>query len=127
MNLVNYNFYCTNCSSQLDENGNIHLKTVRDNGEIGIMHLSTSFGTYTYTHEPIAVFSGDELVDFFCPKCDFDLQSLNHPEYAALNMRAESQFDFEILFSRKAGMHKTYIITEDGIESYGTHSTDDID
>jgi len=127
MNLINYNFYCTKCGGQLDENQNINLKTVRTSGEKGVMHLSTSFGSYTYTHEPATKFDDEEFVDFLCPICDGNLQSQKYLDYAALTMKAESQFDFEILFSRMAGMHKTYIVTEDGIESYGKHSNDEID
>jgi hypothetical protein len=127
MKLEKYNFFCPKCHHQLDELGNIHLKTARENGDMGVMHLATSFGTYSYEHEPSIEFLENELVDFFCPKCNVNLVSSKYTDYVQMVMRAENKYDFEILFSRKAGMHKTYIVTEDGIESYGEHASDKLD
>ena len=127
MNLEKYNFFCPGCEHQLDESGRIHLKSERDNGEKGEMYLSTNFGTYSYKHEPEVHFSANELVDFFCPHCHASLRSKTYQEYTMMTMRVENKFDFEILFSRKAGMHKTYIVTEDGVESYGEHASGKLD
>lgn len=127
MKLEKYNFYCPKCSHQLDEEGSIHLLTERQNGDSGNMYLSTSFGTYSYKHEPDIVFLKNELVDFFCPSCKANIKSEEYPDYTIMTMRVEGKFDFDILFSRKAGMHKTYIVTEDGVESYGEHASGKFD
>ena len=124
MNLENYNFYCPKCKHQLDANGSIRLNTERENGDQGSMNLSTSFGTYTYEHSPNVEFEDNEKVDFFCPNCSVNLKSEEYPDFGLMLMLTEKKFEFEILFSRKAGMHKTYIITEDGVESYGEDATD---
>ncbi|MFK8036869.1 MAG: hypothetical protein AB8B74_01160 [Crocinitomicaceae bacterium] len=125
MKLEKYNFFCTNCKHQLDDKGTIHLKTERENGDNGDMYLSTSFGTYSYKHKPEIAFLDNELVNFYCPDCNSDLKSEKFPKFVKMIMRVENNFEFEILFSRKAGMHKTYIVTEDGVESYGEHASDD--
>ena len=127
MNLEKYSFFCPKCGCQLDESGSIHLNTERQNGDKGEMYMSTSFGTYTYKHIPPVNFLENELVDFFCPNCKANLRSHDYPEYTLMNMQVEDKFDFEILFSRKAGMHKTYIVTEDGVESYGEHASGQLD
>ena len=116
MNLKDYHFYCPKCNFQLDKDEMIHLKTKRLNGEIGKIFLSTTFGTYSYKHEPKTVFLKNELVDFICKECDSSLISQTYNEFACLKMKVEGKFDFEILFSRKASDHKTYIVTEDGVE-----------
>ncbi|MDX1350400.1 MAG: hypothetical protein R3279_09145 [Putridiphycobacter sp.] len=127
MDLKKYSFYCPKCNHQLDESGSIHLKSERQNGDKGDMYLSTTFGTYAYKHVPEVVFQKNEVVDFFCPACHANLQSEAYPEYTIMTMRVEEKFDFEILFSRQAGMHKTYIVTEDGVESYGEHASNKLD
>lgn len=119
MRLNKYDFYCPKCDERVDTNGVIHLKTKRKNGDEGDIFLSTTFGNYGYKHNPDVEFEKNELVDFSCSKCSQDLVSNEHPDFVTLLMRVENQFDFEILFSRRAGIQKTYIITEDGLECYG--------
>ncbi len=126
MKLGNYNFFCPNCDHQLDNSGKIHLKSKRDNGESGDMYLSTTFGAYSYEHVPPVSFPKNEIVLFLCPNCETHLVSKSYPDYTELIMRVEEKFDFEILFSRKAGIHKTYIITEDGVEKYGEDASNDL-
>ena len=123
MNLSKYSFFCTDCKVQLDVEGVIHLKTQRKNGESGEMHLSTSLGNYKFKHFPDVKFNDGELVEFSCPHCSSVLHSSIKPNFVNMIMRVEKQFDFEILFSRLAGVQKTYIVTEDGIESYGEDAT----
>jgi len=119
MRLSDYSFYCPECKSKLDTNGVIHLKTERENGDEGDMFLSTTFGNYGYKHDPKVEFEKNELVEFSCPHCNSSLHSPIKKNFVNMIMRVESKFDFEILFSRRAGVQKTYIVTEDGIESYG--------
>jgi hypothetical protein len=119
MNFEKYNFYCPNCKNQLDFDGVVLLNTTRHNGGKGEIHLSTSFGNYDFQHYPRVKFEKNEIINFSCPKCDALLHSPLKPKFVNLIMRVEDQFDFEILFSRQAGIQKTYIITEYGIESFG--------
>lgn len=119
MTFNEYDFYCPKCSSQLDVNGLIHLKTERSNGDKGNVYLSVKLGDYDYKHEPEVDFDDQELVSFSCPSCKNILHSTKKPNFVALTMRVEKQFDFELLFSRKFGIQKTYLVTEDGIECYG--------
>lgn len=120
MRLSKYDFYCPNCNGRLDTNGVIHLNTKRTNGDKGDIFLSTTFGNYGYKHDPPIDFERNELINFYCSSCKSDLKSSEKPDYVNLIMRVENQFDFEILFSRKSGVQKTYIVTEDGVECYGS-------
>jgi hypothetical protein len=113
-----YNFHCPTCHHLLNGASSIDLKTVRDNGDLGLISLSTSVGNYSFTHKPDVAFDPGELVSFCCTSCDANLNSEEFENYAKLVMRVEENIEFDVLFSRKAGVLKTYLITEDGIETY---------
>ncbi len=118
MNLKNCQFYCPYCKAHLSQSGEIALTTKSSGKELGTMMLSVSIGDYTYKHIPKMEFSPGEVLDFCCPHCKEDLSSDNYENFARLIMKVSKDVEFELLFSRKAGKRKTYIITEDGIESY---------
>ncbi len=118
MSLKNYKFFCSACSYCLSKEESIELKTIRQNGDVGIIHLNISLGDYTYLHEPPVDFEEGELVNFHCTECDAKMQSDQYEKFALIIMKVDELIEFELLFSREAGRRKTYIITEDGIESY---------
>jgi hypothetical protein len=113
-----FNFHCPDCRQLLNSSKSIDLKTVRDNGDVGLMSLSTSVGNYSFKHEPEVDFEAGEVVSFCCTSCNTDLNSEEFENYAKLIMVVEENIEFDILFSRKAGVQKTYLITEDGTETY---------
>ena len=118
MNLKKYNFFCPFCKEQLNDTGEIELKTVRRSGEVGKIFLAADFGNYTYRKEPDVNFVDGEIVDFLCRCCNVNLEAPQHEGFAQLNMRVDENIEFEVIFSRQAGKRKTYVITEDGIETY---------
>ena len=120
MKFDKYSFFCIDCNEQLDVDSTIMLDTKRENGDVGKIRIPTSFGNYEYLHEPKINFIKNELIEFSCPHCHSIIHSAVKPNFVNMIMRVEKQFDFEILFSRQSGVHKTYIVTEDGIESYGS-------
>jgi len=113
-----YDILCPSCRTKLNDGTKLTLKTKRESGEEGLIHLSTTIGNYSYTHEPAVIFDIGELVTFSCPKCYENLNSKDFENYALLKMKVDENIEFEILFSRKAGIQKTYLVTEDGIETY---------
>ena len=118
MEFKKYDFFCPHCSAQLNKKDGIILHTKRVNGDEGVITMDVAVGKYTYTHEPPVKFEKGEVVDFFCPACKTDLQSNQYDNFARMLMRVGKNIEFDILFSREAGKRKTFIITEDGIESY---------
>ena len=118
MKLNKYIFSCPYCDQILNNKEEIELKTLRDNGEVGTIYLAVNFGNYTYRHTPKVNFNQNEIVDFICPKCNTDLKSNQHTNFALLNMAVGNEINFEVIFSRQSGKRKTYVITEDGIETY---------
>ncbi len=118
MDFKNFSFSCPHCAQLLDDNEEIQLKTVRNSGEKGLIFMSATFGNYSYRHSPETNFFSGEVVDFLCPKCGEDLAAPQHENFALLNMDVGNDINFEVIFSREAGKRKTFVITEDGIETY---------
>jgi hypothetical protein len=116
--IKNYDFQCPHCNAMLNSGGYITLQTKRSNGELGTIKMATSVGNYDYTHEPPTEFEAGEVVEFRCTSCHISLNSEEFEDYAQLKMKVRESIEFDILFSRKAGVQKTYLITEDGIETY---------
>lgn len=114
----NYDILCPCCRDKLNQGTTLTLKTRRKNGDEGIIHLATTIGNYSYTHDPPVIFDIGEIVTFSCPKCDESLNAKDFENYALLKMVVDENIEFEIVFSRKAGVQKTYLVTEDGIETY---------
>lgn len=113
-----FDFHCPKCDFKLNQNNEIVLTTLRSNGDLGKMMMSTSVGNYSYKHIPEKAFDNGELVSFQCTNCEANLDAKEFEDYAQLIMKVDENIQFDILFSRRAGVQKTYLITEDGIETY---------
>ncbi|NOQ71439.1 MAG: hypothetical protein GQ574_05535 [Crocinitomix sp.] len=118
MDLKNFSFSCPFCKHLLNDSEEIELVTKRDSGTEGRIFMSVAFGNYTFRHIPETNFTLREIVDFLCPHCQTDLKAPNHKNFAQLNMDVGHNISFDVIFSREAGKRKTYVITEDGIETY---------
>ena len=118
MDIKKFIFSCPHCDGVLSKNGVISLNTLRENGDEGVIHLSTSFGNYSYDHVPQCEFEKGEIVEFLCTHCNENLDSEEYLHFAQLKMKVDKNIEFDVIFSRKSGLRKTYVITEDGIESY---------
>lgn len=118
MDFKKFSFTCPSCDHILNDNDEIELVTKRTNGQEGKIFMSVAFGNYTYKHVPTTIFDHNEIVAFHCPHCDVNLASKKYENFALLNMKVDKNINFEVIFSRVAGERKTYVITEDGIETY---------
>ncbi|MBI3133041.1 MAG: hypothetical protein HYZ14_00055 [Bacteroidetes bacterium] len=118
MDFKKCNFHCPHCSEKLNNEGFIVLGTKRPSGEEGHIRLATSFGNYEYRHDPDIEFPPGEVVTFVCPSCGNQVHSDKYKDYAMIKMHVTEKIVFDVLFSREAGKRRTYIVTEDGIESY---------
>lgn len=118
MDLKNFSFSCPFCNQTLNGGNEIELTTIRKSGDRGVIYMSAAFGNYTYRHIPEINFDEGEIVDFHCPKCEENLEAPQHGNFALLNMNVGNNINFEVIFSRESGKRKTYVITEDGIETY---------
>jgi hypothetical protein len=118
MELKDFRFSCPFCKQLLNNKDEIELITKRNTGAEGKIFMAVSFGNYTYRHVPKINFNKHEIVEFHCTHCNENLKAPSHPKFALLNMDVGNGINFDVIFSRESGRRKTYVITEDGIETY---------
>ncbi|RMG79258.1 MAG: hypothetical protein D6707_08455 [Bacteroidetes bacterium] len=124
--LKDQEYICPKCRKKLiNKKKQVYFIIVNDNGNEGIIYLSPKVGDYDYSVEGDVPFKDGDLLTFLCPHCKKDLKSNKYPEYVSIKMNMNDMFDFDVLFSRKAGMKRTYVITEDEIERYGDDYDDE--
>lgn len=117
-----YTFECPHCNHQLNNHeGNVIFQTRfgDDLENTGTIFLSPVIGEYQYRHEPAHTFKHGTHVQFNCPSCKESLTSSKNEDFVQILMKVTSKIGFDVFFSRKAGMHKTFVATENGPESYG--------
>tara|TARA_B110000438_G_scaffold297012_1_gene342646 strand:+ start:285 stop:647 length:363 start_codon:yes stop_codon:yes gene_type:complete len=90
----------------------------------GVIHLSPEPGNYDFLTTPKIDFEKEERVIFICPYCDSDLTSKKNNKFAELKMMVNEIIYFEALFSTVHGDKRTYIITQDEVDTYGDAEAD---
>tara|TARA_B100000678_G_C17992919_1_gene415664 strand:+ start:193 stop:594 length:402 start_codon:yes stop_codon:yes gene_type:complete len=117
-----YSFECPHCHHQLSNHDGKVIFQTRYGDQMekqGTIFLSPVIGDYKYRHEPDFNFAKGTLVQFECPKCSKDLTSTKNSDFVYIVMKVTPEIQFDVYFSRKAGSHKTYVVTENGPETYG--------
>ncbi len=120
MDCDDYRFTCPYCEVDLSESGEIVLSTKRSEGETGTLFLAKKIGNYNYRHTPKVNFGKLELVELFCPICSKNIASDQYEDHALLHLHVGENVKLEVLFSRRAGQGITYIVTQDGIETFNS-------
>ncbi len=113
-------YHCPKCQKSLMKGDKVELNYKRVSGsEKGRIHLSPEPGNYEFITFPKVTFNKGERVIFICPHCDSDLSSEKNKRFAELKMMVNDFIFFEALFSTVHGDKRTYIITQDEVDSYG--------
>ncbi|MBN2683161.1 MAG: hypothetical protein JXR58_11680, partial [Bacteroidales bacterium] len=117
------NYTCPKCNGHLKINGKIIFSTKTIDNKRGLILMDPQMGVYDYLHHPNFEFIKGELVDFFCPICHANLMFKEKHENLAMVLAEYTPDNFvEVIFSRKAGEHCTFLIKGNQIESYGKDS-----
>ena len=118
-------YHCPNCEKSLMKGEKVELNFKRVSGtEKGRIQLSPEPGNYEFVTHPKVAFNNGERVLFICPYCDSDLSSEKNNKFAELKMMVNDFIFFEALFSTVHGDKRTYIITQDEIDTYGEANGD---
>lgn len=110
---------CPDCKKDLNKGEEVVLTTQSKMHANGKIYLSPSIGEYGYRHFPDIDFKDGELVEFLCPHCRSDLHSYKHKDYIKLLMKTGDAEHVEVLFSRKNGIKRTFILRDDEVEKHG--------
>ena len=113
-------YHCPNCDKSLTEGKKVHLNFERtEHNHKGHIFLEPEPGNYEFYTEPPTDFKKGERVVFVCPKCKKDLTSKKNKQFAELKMMVNDFISFEALFSTVYGDKRTYIVTQDEVDTYG--------
>lgn len=123
--IQNCKYHCPKCEKSLMKNTRVELNFKRNkHKEHGLIHLSPEPGNYDFQTIPNIAFEKGERVIFICPFCDADLTSEKNNKYAELKMMVNDFISFEALFSTVHGNKRTYIVTQDDVDTYGDGDSD---
>ena len=118
--MIENNFLCPKCRSQLVPNKKIVLLAKPSSGDSGLLLLSPKLGEYTATTHAAFKLSAGEKVDIFCPVCHEDLGDYkDHQNLARVIMVDARGEEYDIIFSEIIGQRCTYKVQGDKIESFG--------
>jgi hypothetical protein len=114
-------YRCTWCGSALTLGSDIVVLLATHEGSSTLMGFNTEPGNYElYLPEDVEIKPGT-LWEFNCPVCRAKLHNAQHANLAELALD-EGEQRKRLLFSRVAGEHATYVITEsDQAVSHGEH------
>jgi hypothetical protein len=112
-------FICPNCRSYLNIGNNIVFSVQIGLQDKRLLLLNKTLGDYSLKkHDEIQFQSGENL-NFFCPICYHNFISKIHPNLARIIMIEDDNTESEVYFSKVAGEHTTYKITNNKIEAFG--------
>jgi len=117
-------YMCPKCKGHLNAAGYVIFSTTNKRKKKGLILLSPAVGSYTYKHHNNYTFEKGEMVEFFCPICQTDLKSSKNPDYVSITMIDHQNMEYEVLFSRKAGVKSTCVISNEDVEMFGEDAMD---
>ncbi len=113
-------YACPQCDAMLNPDETVVLI-----GECGPHRVLIGFhpepGNYRAYLPPGLELQEGSLWSFYCPVCSRSLAMEAAPELCALDLATQG-VRHRLFFSRTAGEHATFVITAEGIQSYGTDS-----
>jgi hypothetical protein len=119
---VGWTYRCTWCGSALTLGKDLVVLLAVCEGASMILGFNTQPGNYEIYLPPGETIEPGTVWDFHCPVCRASLKHAQHENLAELALDEEGQRK-RLLFSRVAGEHATYVITEsEQAESLGEHS-----
>ncbi len=111
-------YFCTSCNAVLNPNVKIILRaSARDRQ--GLILLSPQPGNYQVIGDDALKLVRGERTTFSCPVCHADLRSGAAENLAEIGFRDLGGGEGRVNFSRVAGEHATWVITDERVRAYG--------
>jgi len=114
-----YKYRCPHCDKKLNKNKHVDFIIRRENGQKATLSLDPQPRTYNFKCIPEINFKKGEIIDFFCPYCDKNLESKTYSKFVELHLNVTKGVVFKVFFSRIYGAQETYVGIEDFEEEYG--------
>lgn len=116
--LWKYNYHCHKCDHQLTCEDQIHFKVETQDNQKANLFLSAIPGEYGYNTNDSLKLNIGEKIDFFCPSCNVNLESVNHVGLVEVSMKVTKDVIFEVFFSPVYGEKITYVEMEGELVKY---------
>ena len=114
---------CPHCEGHLKVGDYIIFATKTSRKNKGLLLLHPEVGNYSSIKHPSYSFRKGDPLEFFCPLCQTSLASEIDKNLARVLMLDEHHKMHEIYFSRIAGEHSTYKVSDEEVWSTGEHSS----
>lgn len=109
-------YICPKCHSYLRIWNNIIFTVKSSNNKKGLILLNPKLGDYTYLSHPSLKFSEGEKIEFYCPVCSENLAAENiNSDLIKIIMIDENKQEFDVYFSKIAGVRTTFKIANNNI------------
>ncbi|MBN1251109.1 MAG: hypothetical protein JXR51_16565 [Bacteroidales bacterium] len=117
------NYLCPKCKSFLNIGNKIVLSVKVKNEQKGLMLFEKELGNYQIKKHDLVEYKKGELLGFYCPICheNLALDDVNS-NLAKIIMLDENNKEYDVIFSKVAGEHATFKISNNEIEAYGEDS-----
>lgn len=123
-----YNDYkCPKCNGNIRVNDYIILSAKHKGLPGAVVMLHPELGNYTVSHHSSFSYSKGDIIEFFCPICHHNLDSLKHMNLAMIVMTDDNGQDFDIYFSKVTGEKSTLKMIGEHMEVFGQHSEEYLD
>jgi len=114
---VSWDYRCPKCEAMLNPESGIVLVASREDQRV-LAGFHPEPGNYEVHFPPeITIEKGDRWA-FSCPVCHADLVSEQNENLCALDLRVGEERK-QVLFSRIAGEHATYVVAGGDVEQHG--------
>lgn len=117
-------YSCPKCQAILNPGAKIVLRAEIE-GHRGLFLFSPQPGNYDVVIPEGFGLRDKDTVTFGCPVCGHDLTSAREPTMAEIGFAAPAGVSGTVAFSRIAGRHATYFITQESVKPYGEHADSD--
>ncbi len=125
MSMKDNEFSCPECNGHLNIGGQIVFATKTKRNHKGLIMMSPKVGEYNYVHHEKFQLEKGEQVYFECPMCQTELTSEVNKDHAMIYMTAaEDSMEYELHFSKIAGLQSTYVVAHDNVEAFGQDAID---
>ncbi len=122
---MQFKYHCPHCNATLNPSQKIIFCIQKEETKCLIL-LSPDPGDYNYyIADEIKLQKGD-IWDFLCPICHANLKAKTEDDNAMATILVISTDEKrrQLLFSRKVGVHATFILEDQEIKSFGSDSID---
>lgn len=119
--LYEYDYHCTHCDHRLNVGRDVHFLVETKDGEKQLLKLSKIPGVFGHKSEHTRTILDGDKVNFYCVKCENNLQSETKPEFVEIKLRVSKTIDYQLFISPICGERASYIMLEGELVSYGNN------